>query len=270
MTMSSVPQRTTVSVPVMLPRGTSSVDVVVDDIPDLASSAPRVLLMHGFARGPGVLDELVDDLTAAGCRVVRPRIKSFARGGGMTDPAFIAAAAESALAVLPGSGPLVVVGHSAGGAGAAHAAGHLATREVAVSGLVMIDPNEAMTPMLLPALPSIINDDERVVRVVAAEPGRCNRQGLTPRLVARQVPGSVVLRMVGGTHCEIEGSAADLVCRGLCGGASDPVRAARLRALVTAWVLGLAAGDERGLPGDAAYDELINAGHARVVTEATA
>jgi hypothetical protein len=83
--------------------------------------------------------------------------------------------------------------------------------------------------------------------------------------VAEEVPGFVGLRMVGGTHCEIEGAAADLVCRGLCGGASDPQRSARLRELITGWVLGLAAGDGRGLPGDALYDDLVSQGHARVL-----
>jgi hypothetical protein len=136
---------------------------------------------------------------------------------------------------------------------------------VVLAGAVLVDPNEAMTPMLIPALPAIVTREQRALRLVVAEPGRCNRQGLTPRLVGEQVPGFIGLRMVGGTHCEIEGGAADVVCRRLCGGASDPVRSARLRALITTWVLGLAAGDGSGLPGDAAYDDLVAQGHAIVL-----
>jgi pimeloyl-ACP methyl ester carboxylesterase len=257
--------RSTLTLPVMLPQGPGAVDVVLDDDPAIGDQAPRVLLMHGFARGPRVLDELVDELVAAGVRVVRPHIRSFKRKAGMTDPGFIAAAAEAALTVLRGSGPLVVMGHSAGGAGAAHAAGHLIAQGVVVAGVVLVDPNEGMSPMLIPALPAIVAKDARALRLAVAEPGRCNRQGLTPRLVADEVPGFVGLRMVGGTHCEIEGAAADLVCRGLCGGASDPQRSARLRALITGWVLGLSAGDARGLPGDALYDDLVSQGYARVL-----
>ncbi len=257
--------RSTLTLPVMLPQGPGAVDVVLDDDPNLGDQAPRVLLMHGFARGPRVLDELVADLVAAGARVVRPHIRSFKRKSGMTDPGFIAAAAEASLTVLRGTGPLVLIGHSAGGASAAHAAGHLIAQGVAIEGVVLVDPNEGMSPMLVPALPAIVAKDVRALRLAAAEPGRCNRQGLTPRLVAEEVPGFVGLRMVGGTHCEIEGTAADVVCRRLCGGASDPQRSARLRALITAWVLGLAAGDGRGLPGDALYDDLIDQGYARVL-----
>lgn len=265
MTGTEFASRTEVSVPVMLAHGPAALDVVLDVPADATPLAPRVLLMHGFARGPRVLDELVDDLVAAGCRVARPHIRSFKRRGGMTDPEFLAAAAESAIGVLEGQGPVIVMGHSAGGAGAAHAAAHLLACGVAVRGVVLVDPNESLTPMLVPALDVLAALDRQALRLAVAEPGRCNRQGLGPRMIAEHGASFVGVRMVKGTHCEIEGAAADIVCRRVCGGASDPVRSARLRGLLTAWVSGIAAADDRGLPGHPIFDDLVAQGHARAL-----
>jgi hypothetical protein len=51
-------------------------------------------------------------------------------------------------------------------------------------------------------------------------------------MIAEAVPDADLLRIVGGTHCEIEGEAADVVCRRLCGGPSDPDRTDLLHRLV--------------------------------------
>ena len=62
--MASLGSRSSVDVPVMMERGPTVVEVVLDVPATHDSLAPRVLLMHGFARGPRVLDDLADHLEA--------------------------------------------------------------------------------------------------------------------------------------------------------------------------------------------------------------
>jgi pimeloyl-ACP methyl ester carboxylesterase len=236
---------------------TREVDVFVDDA---AGTAPDVLLMHGFARGPSVLDEFTAALVAAGSRVVRPHIRSFGRRRGMTDPDFLGAAARAAMAQVDPTRPTVVIGHSAGGACAAHVAAELHRAGHPVLGVVLVDPNESLTPMLVPGVEYLGRLGAEAIRVAAAEPGRCNRKGLGPQTVASLAPGFVGVRIVGGTHCEIEGTAADLVCKAACGGASDPERTSMLHALLVGWVAGLGVGDSRFLPSDQALLELVEEG----------
>jgi pimeloyl-ACP methyl ester carboxylesterase len=192
-----------------------------------------VLLQHGFARGPQVLDALAARLVAQGYLVVRPWIRSFGRRRGMTVPAHVVEVAAAAVALAPGVARWSVVGHSAGGAVAAASAAALIASGCRIERLVLVDPNESTTPMLVPGVSAVADaEGAAAITVLAAEPGRCNRRGRGPDQILTAAPGALALRIVGGTHCEIEGDAADVVCRGLCGGASDPGRTDLLHRLI--------------------------------------
>jgi pimeloyl-ACP methyl ester carboxylesterase len=233
-----------------------SVEVWVDGADSGSSGA--VLLHHGFARGPGVLEVMAATLVATGRTVVRPWIRSFGRARGMTDPDHVTEVARASVALVPEATQWVVVGHSAGGAVAAFGAASLVEQSHAsISGLVLVDPNESTVPMLKPGATRVAEHaTSSVVRVVAAEPGRCNRQGKGPRDVAAAAPGALMLRVAGGTHCEIEGEAADIVCRRLCGGRSDPTRTD----LVHGLVVGSCDALERGESGWGSASEVVASG----------
>jgi pimeloyl-ACP methyl ester carboxylesterase len=218
-----------------------------------------VLLQHGFARGPAVLDALSALLAAHGFVVVRPWIRSFGRRRGMTVPDHVRDVAEAAIGLAPEVGTWTVVGHSAGGAVAAASASGLLDAGHRVGALVLVDPNESLTPMLIPgAVAMAAAGGPGSVRVLAAEPGRCNRQGRGPDMIAAAVPDADLLRIVDGTHCEIEGEAADVVCRRLCGGPSDPQRTALLHALV----LGACHAGRSGAPGWGTAEDAVSDGLA--------
>jgi pimeloyl-ACP methyl ester carboxylesterase len=235
-----------------------AVEVLLDGPDDPVGAA---IVVHGFARGPKVLDAVSGALVQRGIAVARPAIKSFGRKDGLTDPAFLDALAPEVAALLPSGVPVVVMGHSAGGGVAALIAARLLPD---VAGLVLVDPNESLTPMLVPGVQAVAELGRHSIRVAAAEPGRCNRRGLGPRTVMEHDAGALVVRMVGGTHCEIEADAADLVCRTLCGGRSDGARVEALHALLGAWVSALAAPDHE--PAAArVLDDLVGDARATVL-----
>jgi pimeloyl-ACP methyl ester carboxylesterase len=233
------------------------VEVRVDE--PLVPATAGVLLQHGFARGPSVLDVLAARLLAEGFVVVRPWIRSFGRRRGMTVPEHVRDVAEAAIGLAPTVGAWTVVGHSAGGAVAAASAEGLLASGRNVGALVLVDPNESLTPMLIPGVAAMAAaGGPGSVRVLAAEPGRCNRQGRGPSMIAAAVPDADLLRIVGGTHCEIEGEAADVVCRRLCGGPSDPERTDLLHRLV----LGACEAGRTGSAGWGGAVEAVTAGLA--------
>jgi pimeloyl-ACP methyl ester carboxylesterase len=217
-----------------------AVDALIDTP---ASPTGRVILFHGFGRGPGALDLLADALVASGLWVLRPHLKSRPIKGGMNDVDLMAAVALAAARVAPEVGPLSLVAHSAGGAVGMRGAQALIAAGIEIKGLVLLDANGSIEKIMDPALASLASA-QVPVRTVAAAPGRCNRQAQIADWLAAGVDGFAGVRMRSGMHCDAEDAKADRTCRLLCGGTPDPANAAVLRVLTVGWTRGWVDGQE--------------------------
>jgi len=193
----------------------------------------RILLLHGFGRGPAALDRLAYALARDGFWVMRPHLRSRPGKRGISDLEVMSALGFAVAAWRPTAGPLVVVGHSAGGAVAMRAAAQLVEGGATVHGVVLLDSNGNIERIMEPALTTLTRAGVPV-RTVAAAPGPCNRQGQIVRWLAEQDLGFAGV-LTSGTHCDAEDDKADATCRLLCGGAVNPADAAVLRALVVGW-----------------------------------
>lgn len=148
-------------------------------------------VQHGFLRSGAGLAGLAGLLSAAGFAVVRPDIASLRPTRSMHDPSWLTEVAltiaravdigipQSRGVVAPGGWTLI--GHSAGGAVAVHAAACLAARHAGerVDSLVLLDPVDTVGGILGAALPGSPRGT-----VHACRPSRCNRQGATARFLA--------------------------------------------------------------------------------------
>jgi len=210
----------------------------------------RVLLFHGFGRGPDALDALALAIAQAGIWVMRPHLRSRPAKGGLNDRDLMAAVGFAAAAFEPDAGPLVIVAHSAGGAVGMRAAQRLLAAGVRLEGVVLLDANGNVEQIMQPALDAL-REAGVPVRTVAAAAGRCNKKAQIARWLGDQDLGFAGVQLTSGMHCDAEDDKADLTCRLLCGGAVNPRNAAVLRALVVGWVRGWIAGQDDAdlLPG---------------------
>lgn len=229
-----VVHRSTVALPLQMAsdgRPLGEVEALIDE-PD--EPVGRILLLHGFGRGPAALDRLADALARDGFWVMRPHLRSRPGKGGINDVEVMSALGFAVAAWRPTAGPLVVVGHSAGGAVAMRAAAQLVQGGATVHGVVLLDSNGNIERIMEPSLAVLVRAGVPV-RTVAAAPGPCNRQGKIARWLAEQDLGFTGVALTSGTHCDAEDDKADATCRLLCGGAVNPADAAVLRALVVGW-----------------------------------
>ena len=194
----------------------------------------RTLLFHGFGRKPDALDELVAVLVDNNIEVVRPYLKSKARLGGMNDRDLMRAVAREFAAWNADALPVVVIGHSAGGAVAMVAAAQLLQETVALTGVLLIDSNGKIEELMAPAL-TALQHESIPVRTIAASAGRCNRQAQIAHWLSGASAGFAGVQLTTGRHCDVEGSKADVTCRLLCGGAADPKNAAIVHRLTAGW-----------------------------------
>ena len=194
----------------------------------------RTLLFHGFGRKPDALDELVAVLVDNNIEVVRPYLKSKARLGGMNDRDLMRAVAREFAMWNADALPVVVIGHSAGGAVAMVAAAQLLQETVALTGVLLIDSNGKIEELMAPAL-TALQHESIPVRTIAASAGRCNRQAQIAHWLAGASAGFAGVQLTTGRHCDVEGSKADVTCRLLCGGAADPKNAAIVHRLTAGW-----------------------------------
>lgn len=207
------------------------VQTTVDSPSDVVG---RALLFHGFGRKPDALDELVSVLVDNNIEVVRPYLKSKARRGGMNDRDLMLAVAREFATWNADALPVVVIGHSAGGAVAMVAATQLLQETVTVTGVLLIDSNGKIEELMAPAL-AALQHESIPVRTIAASAGRCNRQAQIAHWLAGASDGFVGVQLTTGLHCDVEGSKADVTCRLLCGGAADPKNAAIVHRLTAGW-----------------------------------
>ena len=194
----------------------------------------RTLLFHGFGRKPDALDELVAVLVDNNIEVVRPYLKSKARLGGMNDRDLMRAVAREFATWNADALPVVVIGHSAGGAVAMVAAVQLLQETVTLTGVLLIDSNGKIEELMAPAL-TALQHQSIPVRTIAASAGRCNRQAQIAHWLAGASAGFAGVQLTTGRHCDVEGSKADVTCRLLCGGAADPKNAAIVHRLTAGW-----------------------------------
>jgi len=207
------------------------VQTTVDSPSDVVG---RALLFHGFGRKPDALDELVSVLVDNNIEVVRPYLKSKARRGGMNDRDLMRAVAREFATWNADALPVVVIGHSAGGAVAMVAATQLLQETVTVTGVLLIDSNGKIEELMAPAL-AALQHESIPVRTIAASAGRCNRQAQIAHWLAGASDGFAGVQLTTGLHCDVEGSKADVTCRLLCGGAADPKNAAVVHRLTAGW-----------------------------------
>ena len=194
----------------------------------------RTLLFHGFGRKPDALDELVAVLVDNNIEVVRPYLKSKARLGGMNDRDLMRAVAREFAAWNADALPVVVIGHSAGGAVAMVSAVQLLQETVTLTGVLLIDSNGKIEELMAPAL-TALQHESIPVRTIAASAGRCNRQAQIAHWLSGASAGFAGVQLTTGRHCDVEGSKADVTCRLLCGGAADPKNAAIVHRLTAGW-----------------------------------
>lgn len=150
-------------------------------------------VQHGFMRSGAGLAGLAGLLARCGYAVVRPDVPSLRPTRSMHDARWLT---EVALTVsravdvgipqsrgIHASGAWALLGHSAGGAVAVHAAACLGARHrgADVSALLLLDPVDTVGGLLAAALPGAPRG-----LVHACRPSRCNRGGVTVRALADQ------------------------------------------------------------------------------------
>lgn len=192
--------------------------------------APRgtVVLLHGFGRSPAALTDLAQRLAARGAVVLGPHLSAWWWPTCTNNTRHLTrVAGELAGRGLPR--PLVVIGHSAGGAAGAWIAAELRDGGVPVAGLVLVDGVESPGGSLRRSWPRL-----RGVPVTAlcGPPSPCNRRGALENWLRRQEVDprwSIdVVRVEAMGHGDIEGAGIGLYRR-WCGDDPDaPARAALL------------------------------------------
>ncbi len=98
------------------------------------------------------------------------------------------------------TGPVVIVGHSAGAAAGSWIAPRLVEGGVDVCGLVYVDGNDSPNHLIEKAWPRL---ESLPIRAVMAPPSPCNRDGQLTQLLESRRPGSVEI-IPGAGHGDIE------------------------------------------------------------------
>jgi pimeloyl-ACP methyl ester carboxylesterase len=130
------------------------------------------VLLHGFTRNGSHLETLAQALFADGIGSIRPDLGSFNWFRSVNNATYLDRVAQRIGATL--TGPAVLIGHSAGGAAAAHVASRLDD----VAGIVFVDANESPTHLIERAWPDI---SHLPTFAICAPPSRCNRDGAFAR-----------------------------------------------------------------------------------------
>lgn len=129
-------------------------------------------------------------------------------------------------------GRAVLVGHSAGAEAIALVGARMVEQGAPPAAVVLLDP--VASPRGDNLAVGLAGLAEQPVRVVAAEPSRCNRSGSGTEAVRRRRAGLVGVRLVGGRHTDAEGQSSDWLGRRSCG-EPDPANFAALSELTSGW-----------------------------------
>ena len=200
-------------------------------------AALEVVVLPGFTRAPHHLQRLTDACVARGWPVHRPLLAPRLVPVLYMDRRRLQRIAD-AVAIDVGPSPLVVAGHSAGGAAGAYLAAMLGLRGSDVRGVVLIDGVESPNHLIARSMDALRGAGVRIAAVLA-EPSPCNRHGRLATLLER-VPEARVELVPGAGHGAIEGAGVE-VYRRACGDRTSPETAdAFLESVLTAidWAAG--------------------------------
>jgi len=158
------------------------------------------VIVHGFTRSPADLEDLSQRCVAMGARTLRPALGSLWWPSSTNNASHLDAVAE---AIRPlATGPVVVVGHSAGASAGSWIAADLQDAGVALRGLVMVDGVESPSGLIRRAWPRLADVP---VTAVCAAPSRCNRHGALATWLAGQGRAVHLVTVPGSGHGDIEG-----------------------------------------------------------------
>jgi len=166
-----------------------------------------VVLLHGFTRHPRDLQAPAERFAALGARVLRPRLGAWWWPRSTNRTRYLTHIAE-AVAQARSTGPLIVVGHSAGAPAGAWIAAALRNSGTSVDALILVDGVESPARTLRRAWPDLTGVP---VDVICAPPSRCNRNGALARWLddyreSGQPGPSVGLIVIPGMgHGDVEG-----------------------------------------------------------------
>lgn len=210
--------------------------------PMQAQCTGTVVLLHGFSRSPERLADIATMCRSLGAEVVAPHLSAWWWPTSTNNTRHLSRLAH--IVAEDASGPIVVVGHSAGGAAGAWMAAAMERAGAELGSLVLVDPVESPVRSIRRSWSAL----ERVpVTAIIGAPSPCNRQGAFSRWLAEQrhvrFPSLEVVNLPTMGHGDIEGAGIGVYVR-LCG--DDPAAPARseLLAIVRQAV-------ERGLGADA-------------------
>jgi len=176
-----------------------------------------VLALHGFSRRPQHLTSFSEACRRRGWACVRPSLAPRWMPVLMNNRRHLDQVADRLVSSGRLTGPIVIVGHSAGAAAGSWMAPVMIGQGVDVRGLVYVDGNDSPNHLIEQAWPDL---DELAIRGVMAPPSPCNRQGRLSRYLQERRPGSVVVVPRAG-HGDLEGRSSS-VYRWACGDAGDP------------------------------------------------
>lgn len=176
-----------------------------------------VIALHGFTRGPQHLATFSEACRSRGWSCVRPALAPRWLPILMNDRRHLSNVAHRIVASRRLTGPVVVVGHSAGAAAASWIAPKLRESGVNIAGLVYVDGNDSPNHLIERAWESLADVP---IRAVMSPPSPCNRRGRLTDFLEKYRPGSVTI-VPGAGHGDIEMNGA-VVYRSACGDRSGP------------------------------------------------
>lgn len=193
----------------------------------LSSATGTVVLLHGFSRSPERLADIAMMCRSLGADVVAPHLSAWWWPTSTNNTRHLTRLADRV--AEDASGPIVVIGHSAGGAAGAWITAALERADAEVGMLVLIDPVESPVRSIRRSWSAL---EHVAITVIVGAPSPCNRQGAFSRWLAEQrharVPALEVVQMPLMGHGDIEGAGIGVYVR-LCG--DDPAAPARVALL---------------------------------------
>ena len=197
-------------------------------------TTPIVIALPGFTRGPGHLVRLANACASEGYECLRPALAPRWLPVLYMVPSHLRSIARR-LGEAVGGSPIVVVGHSAGGAAGTSLAADLSAGGANVRGLVLIDGVESPNRLIATRLGEL---DGLRIAAVLAPPSPCNRHSQLEDFLAGY-PNVRVEVVPGAGHGDIEGAGIG-VYRRMCKDTSDEATADLVLARVMRaidWVL---------------------------------
>ena len=195
----SGPHTTTTTTVTLSASCSASTKVVTPSTP---SSWPRVFLSHGFMRGPSQMIGWAEHMATWGIEVVVPTLCH----ASILDTDHVQNGSDlTQFNDAMGGGPVVYVGHSAGGLASLVAA----AEDDDTIGFIGLDLTDADGLGGLRA-----GDISAPTLAVVGEAGACNAEGNGVDAV-QAVAGSTILRLSEADHCDFENE-TNLLCTALC------------------------------------------------------